>query len=158
MGTLSLTSPMKNLADGPYTLICEGEDLWPLQYLLYDHIQRRTFLKRFSKEAGSDDGASNDSDGRIKASPLAKKLAEEKIPQYFAYPYCPDDKPFVERLIGTLEREFVQQGNLVSSIEEQQRRIDRWLDEYHNFRPHQSLGYLTPNEYYLKVVGKKIKV
>ena len=87
-----------------------------------------------------------------------EKLAEEKIPQYFAYPYCPDDKPFVERLIGTMEREFIQQGNLVSSVEEQQKRIDAWLDEYHNFRPHQSLGYLTPNEYYLKVVGQKIKV
>lgn len=76
------------------------------------------------------------------------KLTEKEIPHYFAYPYCPDDKPYVERIIGTLEREFVQQGNLVSDIEEQQRRIDSWLDEYHNFRPHQSLGYLTPNEYY----------
>lgn len=85
-------------------------------------------------------------------------LEREGIDQYFAYPYCPDDKPYVERVIGTLEREFVQQGNLVSDIEEQQRRIDRWLDEYHNFRPHQSLGYLTPNEYYQKVLGKTIKV
>lgn len=86
------------------------------------------------------------------------KLEEEKIDHYFAYPYCPDDKPYVERVIGTLEREFVQQGNLVSDIEEQQRKIDEWLDEYHNFRPHQSLGYLTPNEYYLKVINKKVKV
>ncbi len=85
------------------------------------------------------------------------KLTEEEIPQYFAYPYCPDDKPYVERVIGTLEREFVQQGNLVSGLEEQQRRIDRWLDEYHNFRPHQSLGYLTPNEYYQKTIGKIIQ-
>ena len=30
-------------------------------------------------------------------------------------------------------------------------------DEYHNFRPHQSLGYLTPNEYYRKTIGKTIK-
>lgn len=85
------------------------------------------------------------------------KLTEKEIPHYFAYPYCPDDKPYVERVIGTLEREFVQQGNLVSDIKEQQQRIDRWLDEYHNFRPHQSLGYLTPNEYYQKKIGKTIK-
>lgn len=85
------------------------------------------------------------------------KLATEEIPQYFAYPYCPDDKPYVERVIGTLEREFVQQGNLVSDLAEQQRRIDHWLDEYHNFRPHQSLGYLTPNEYYQKTIGKVIQ-
>ena len=85
------------------------------------------------------------------------KLNDEEIPQYFAHPYCPKDKPFVERVIGTLEREFIQQGNLVTTVEEQQRRIDQWLDEYHNFRPHQSLGYLTPNEYYQKTIGKTIK-
>lgn len=84
-------------------------------------------------------------------------LEQSDIPHYFAYPYCPDDKPYVERVIGTLEREFIQQGNLVSDIEEQQRRIDQWLDEYHNFRPHQSLGYLTPNEYYMKTIGKTVK-
>lgn len=83
-------------------------------------------------------------------------LEASAIPQYFAYPYCPDDKPYVERLIGTLEREFIQQGNLVCDIGEQQRRIDRWLEEYHGFRPHQSLGYLTPNEYYQKVIGKQM--
>ncbi|MDZ4285734.1 MAG: integrase core domain-containing protein [Candidatus Sungbacteria bacterium] len=85
------------------------------------------------------------------------KLNDEGIPQYYAHPYCPKDKPFVERVIGTLEREFIQQGNLVTTVEEQQRRIDAWLDEYHNFRPHQSLGYLTPNEYYQKTIGKTIK-
>ena len=85
------------------------------------------------------------------------KLQEESIPQYYAHPYCPKDKPFVERVIGTLEREFIQQGNLVTTVEEQQKRIDAWLDEYHNFRPHQSLGYLTPNEYYQKTIGKTIK-
>lgn len=85
------------------------------------------------------------------------KLEAEQIDHYFAYPYCPDDKPYVERLIGTLEREFVQQGNLVSDLDEQQRRIDAWLREYHDFRPHQSLGYLTPNEYYQKVIGKTIQ-
>lgn len=86
-----------------------------------------------------------------------QKLTDENIPQYFAHPYCPKDKPYVERVIGTLEREFIQQGNLVTTVEEQQRRIDAWLDEYHNFRPHQSLGYLTPNEYYQKTIGKTIK-
>lgn len=87
-----------------------------------------------------------------------RTLEESAIPHYFAYPYCPDDKPYVERVIGTLEREFVQQGNLASNLDEQQRRIDTWLDEYHNFRPHESLGYLTPNEYYQKTIGKTIKI
>lgn len=84
------------------------------------------------------------------------KLRAEDIPQYFTYPYCPKDKPFVERIIGTMEREFIQQGKLTSDLHEQQRLIDEWLDEYHNFRPHQSLGYLTPNEYYQKTLGRTV--
>ena len=46
---------------------------------------------------------------------------------------------------------------MVCGLESQQRLIDEWLDEYHNFRPHQALGYLTPNEYYQKAIGKTIK-
>lgn len=85
--------------------------------------------------------------GRRNLKDFHEKFVQENIDHYFAYPYCPDDKLYVERLIGTMEPEFVQQGNLVSDLGEQQRRINKWLDEYHNFRPHQSLDYLTSNEY-----------
>lgn len=84
-------------------------------------------------------------------------LEEAGISQYFTNPSCPKDKPFVERVIGTIEREFIQQGKLACEVETQQKFINEWLDEYHNFRPHQALGYLTPNEYYQKTIGKTIK-
>jgi transposase InsO family protein len=60
-------------------------------------------------------------------------------------------------VIGTIEREFIQQRKLACDVETQQRLINEWLNEYHNFRPHQALGYLTPNEYYQKTIGKTIK-
>lgn len=85
-------------------------------------------------------------------------LKDKDIPQYFTHPNCPKENTFVERVIGTLEREFIQQGKLTTTTKEQQKLIDEWLEEYHNFRPHQSLGYLTPNEYYQKTIGKKINV
>src|SRR5713101_302759 len=84
-------------------------------------------------------------------------LEKAEIPQYFTHPSCPKDKPFVERVIGTIEREFIEQGKLACDVETQQRFINEWLNEYHNFRPHQALGYLTPNEYYQKTIGKTIK-
>jgi len=87
-----------------------------------------------------------------------KDLKDKNIPQYFIYPHCPKENAFVERVIGTIEREFIQQGKLATNVKDQQRLIDKWLDEYHNFRPHQSLGYLTPNEYYQSVIGKTINV
>ena len=73
------------------------------------------------------------------------------IKQYFSRPQTPQDNAYVERLIGTIEREFIEQGNLVFDLEEQQQLIDEWLEEYHSFRPHQSLDYLTPNQFYAKL-------
>lgn len=87
-----------------------------------------------------------------------KYLKQKNIPQYFSYPKCPKENSFVERVIGTIEREFIQQGKLAYSVKEQQRLIDEWLDEYYNFRPHQSLDYKTPNEYYQSTIGKQLKV
>lgn len=74
-------------------------------------------------------------------------LTELGTPQYWARPRTPKDKPYVERMIGTLERECIQWGGLALTVHEQQAEIDRWLDKYHTYRPHQALGYLTPNEY-----------
>lgn len=86
---------------------------------------------------------------------LKDYLSDNNIKQYFSRPKTPKDNTFVERLIGTIEREFIQQGGVTDDIREQQEAIDEWLNEYHNFRPHQSLGYLTPSEYYEKIKQEK---
>jgi putative transposase len=81
---------------------------------------------------------------------FAALLQAEDIPHYFARPRTPTDKPYVERVIGTLERECIQWGGLVD-ISEQQQVIDEWLNKYHSYRPHQALGYLTPDAYASKL-------
>lgn len=86
---------------------------------------------------------------------LRSYLKDNEINQYFTRPRTPKDNSFVERMIGTIEREFIQQGNLTFDIEDQQRLIDRWLNKYHTYRPHQSLNYLTPYEYYEKIKNKE---
>lgn len=87
-----------------------------------------------------DNGSENLKDFAAKAEAL-------KINQYFTRYRRPKDKPFVERVIGTIEREFIQQGKLAIDLEDQRRLVREWVDEYNTFRPHQSLGYLTPVAY-----------
>lgn len=91
---------------------------------------------------------------------FAEGLEQQAIPQYRARPRTPKDKPYVERVIGSLERECIQRGGLAQNLEDQQRIIDEWLIKYHDYRPHQALNYLTPNEYYatLKEANKLTKV
>ena len=78
---------------------------------------------------------------------FAEKAQELNIEQYFTRYRRPKDKPFVERVIGTIEREFIQQGKLSFDLDIQRKLIAEWVDHYNTFRPHQSLGYLTPEMY-----------
>ncbi len=87
-----------------------------------------------------DNGAENLKD-------FATKATELGIEQYFTRYRRPKDKPFVERVIGTIEREFIQQGKLASDLADQRRLVEEWVVHYNTFRPHQNLGYLTPAEY-----------
>jgi transposase InsO family protein len=87
-----------------------------------------------------DNGGENQKDFALKAESL-------NIGQYFARYRRPKDKPFVERVIGTIEREFIQQGKLAIGLEDQRQLVDEWVEHYNTFRPHQSLNYLTPEAY-----------
>jgi len=84
---------------------------------------------------------------------FAELLLSQPTAHYFARPRTPKDKPHVERFIGTLEREFIQWGGVALDVADQQQLVDAWLEKYHSYRPHQSLGYLTPDEYLAKLTS-----
>ena len=69
------------------------------------------------------------------------------ITQLWARPHRPKDKPFVERFIGTLQRECLDYHYSPMSCTEMQEIIDRWLIKYETIRPHEALGFLTPAQY-----------
>jgi putative transposase len=82
---------------------------------------------------------------------FAALLQTQPTEHYWARPHTPKDKPHVERFIGTLERECIQWGGVATDLADQQTIIDTWLHKYHSYRPHQALGYLTPDEYRAKL-------
>lgn len=87
---------------------------------------------------------------------FAKTIEEQPTEHYWARPYAPKDKPHVERFIGTLEQECLQRGGVTIDQKDQQQVIDRWLAKYHSYRPHQSLNYLTPDEYKAKLKANEV--
>lgn len=74
-----------------------------------------------------------------------------KIAHCFAYPKSPEQNALVERSHRTDDDEFYFLGNLGDNLEEQQQLIKEWEYTYNHKRPHQTLGYLTPNEYFEKL-------
>lgn len=87
-------------------------------------------------------------------SPFLKEFdkfcRERNLPHYFIYPRTPKQNSYVERSIGSDKREFYQQGNVSSNLERMQKKIEEWQRIWNEVRPHQSLNYLTPNDYLIK--------
>ena len=75
-------------------------------------------------------------------------LKDLDITQYFARPRQPKDKPYIERLIGSYQRECLDQYRSdIASLAELDQATARWLNNYHYFRPHDSLNSQTPEEF-----------
>ena len=77
-----------------------------------------------------------------------KACRELNIPQWYSRPHTPKDNPVLERFNRTIQEEFIEitDVNLEEVFEFNLKLLD-WLIEYNNFRPHQTLDYLTPLEY-----------
>jgi transposase InsO family protein len=78
-----------------------------------------------------------------------------KVPQYFSRVKTPKDNPVCERFNGILKQEFLRQGNWTTDINEFNHRLSQWLLKYNCYRPHQSLGYITPFQYHFNYSKQK---
>ena len=73
-------------------------------------------------------------------------LAEQQCQTLYITPGSPWENPFIESFIGKFKAECLNRYWFVNGPEARQ-LVDLWRDEYNSFRPHSSLGYLTPDEF-----------
>ena len=71
---------------------------------------------------------------------------ENSVTMDFSRPGKPTDNPYVESFIGKFRDECLS-VNWFLSIEHAQQIIEQYRYEYNQFRPHSSLGDLTPEEF-----------
>ena len=75
-------------------------------------------------------------------------LCEElNLPHYFIEARHPKQNTYVENSHGFDEKEFYLQINVGSMIEWMQEKLEEWEHTWNYIRPHEALGYLTPDEY-----------
>jgi transposase InsO family protein len=77
-------------------------------------------------------------------------ITELGFSDYWSRTRTPTDNPFNERFNRALKEEFIALGNMNTDPDLFNRNLTEWLIEYAFVRPHQSLGYETPWEYYSK--------
>jgi transposase InsO family protein len=74
----------------------------------------------------------------------------KKIRLFVVPPRSPKLQGFAERSNRTHREEFYEVEEIEMPIEGHNRQLEEWNRIYNYIRPHQSLKYLTPNEFYQK--------
>ncbi len=69
-----------------------------------------------------------------------------RLPQEFITPYTPEQNGMIERWFRSLKEECVWQQSF-RSFSEAQHAISGWIRWYNAERPHQALGYRSPQQY-----------
>jgi putative transposase len=77
----------------------------------------------------------------------------EKIKLQFSRPGKPTDNAHIESFNGSFRNECLQLHWFLS-LEDAREKIETWRRDYNDFRPHSSLGYLTPSEFAAKNIDK----
>lgn len=80
---------------------------------------------------------------------------EEGIVLMFIQPGKPNQNAFVERFNRSL-RDEVLNANLFNSVDQAQEAADDWVQDYNEFRPHESLGDVAPMEFMPRKFVKEI--
>jgi len=84
--------------------------------------------------------------GLVFGSKLYRRIARDyRLHQEFITPYTPQQNGLVERFIRSIKEECVWQHSF-ESIEDARASIAKWIEWYNADRPHQALGYKTPDE------------
>ena len=77
---------------------------------------------------------------------LDKWAYENKVELDFSRPGKPTDNPYIESFNGSFRDECLN-ANWFFSLEDAQEKFDIWREDYNGYRPHSSLGDMSPNEY-----------
>lgn len=109
-----------------------------------DFLNRFAYLMDYELwNVGHDNGSEFHKD-------FQKAIKKLKLDDWWSREHTPTDNPFNERFNGTLRTEFLEMGHITTDVDRFNREVTDWLIEYMFVRPHQSLGYDTPWEYYSK--------
>ena len=80
------------------------------------------------------------------AKVICQWLEENGCQNIFTNPGSPWENGYIESFIDKLRDECLNR-EIFRNGKEAQTIVENWRQEYNNYRPHSSLGYLTPLEF-----------
>jgi len=148
------------------TYIWCGEDGWAYMHAVIDHYDKELLGYQFSQSCSAMGGVMALAEAAAKRQVDALELRSDNGCHYGAKVFrdeirrlgikhtrtmvnTPKGNSVVERFFKSLKEECVWQ-NQFRNFEEAKKAVDRWMEFYNTERPHQALGYETPQRFYGK--------
>jgi putative transposase len=97
-------------------------------------------------ERGAPERIQCDNGSEFVSKVMDKWAYENGVTIHFSRPGKPTDNVMIESFNGSFRDECLN-VNWFLSLEDARDKIEAWRIEYNEFRPHSSLGDLTPTEY-----------
>jgi putative transposase len=146
------------------TYIWCGEDGWAYMHAVIDHHDKELLGYHFSRSCSSLGGVMALAEAASKRQLDSLELRSDNGCHYGAKVFrdeirrlginhtrtmvnTPKGNSVVERLFKSLKEECVWQKQF-KNFEEAKRAVDQWVEFYNRERPHQALGYETPQRFY----------
>ncbi|XOV85446.1 MAG: integrase core domain-containing protein [bacterium] len=89
---------------------------------------------------------SSDNDPLFRFHRWRANLRILEVTEIKSLPYAPMSHPFIERVIGTIRREYLDHVPFWNSLD-LERKLDEFKDYYNNHRTHAALSRLSPTKF-----------
>ena len=92
-------------------------------------------------------------------SPRFEEACKElNIKLYVLPPYSPKQSGRIERSNRTMREEFYNNRSITGyciELEDWNKELEKFIYKYNHYRPHNSLAFKTPYEYYESIIKKE---
>ena len=112
-------------------------------------------LDRVISEPGQPGAIVSDNGTKFTSMAILKWVQDTGINGHYIAPRKPTQNAFIESFNGKLRDECLNE-TLFSSLADAKEALEAWQEDYNRYRPHSSLGNLTPMEFAAKLSMDKL--
>lgn len=145
-----------------YYYICTYIDLFSRKIIGWDvgrnnstQLTKRTFLRAYEYRHPKELVLHTDNGSCYTSFSFNQALAKRAVSHSYSRPHTPHDNAVAESFFNTLKREGIFLNGYPTSYRELRENVGQFISKYNSQRPHEHLGYATPDEFERNYKGRR---